>query len=355
MKQPPSVLLAGAGAHGFNTYCRQVLPRLAGLGKIRLAGVVEPVAESRERARTELGLQPDQVWENGREALERAQAQIVIVATPYFAHEELCLAAAERGLALFIEKPVSDTLAGVWRIVEAVRRAGVKAAVNMSARFEEEKIRFGRLLRSGVIGRVDYVFCRMAWNHEANARYRADAPHPYLMEAGVHALDMLREYAGGRPERVFNLTWPTPGNVFEGNANAVVSMTMDNGARAVLEGSWTLRAVTHSWRNEYIRADGSEGSLLLDHRRIQILRGREESESGLAVREVWPEQVGLTSTDLLLERFVDWVEERCDQHPTDLEDNLQCMALLFAALASAERRTELSVPAYLEECREAES
>jgi hypothetical protein len=39
---------------------------------------------------------------------------------------------------------------------------------------------------------------------------------------------------------------------------------MDNGVRCALEGSWTTQATVNGWRNEYIRADGSARSLILD-------------------------------------------------------------------------------------------
>jgi predicted dehydrogenase len=336
MMQIPKLAIVGVGDHGFGTYIRQIIPRLRQEKRLEPVAVIDTVPQHRARAAEALGLCENQLFEETGAALEATRPDALIVATPYFAHEAVCRLAAERRVHLFIEKPVSDSLESSCAILKATRAAGVKAAVNMSARFEADKMQFGQLLAAGEIGRVEYVFGRMSWNHEGRAKYRAEAPHPYLMEGGVHALDMLRQYAGGKPRRVFNLTWPVDRGAFTGNASAVVSMEFDNGVRAVLEGSWNVSATTHFWRNEYIRADGSEAALRLDHRRIQRLQGHEYQKPGLAVHEIFPSEPDRTSTLLLVTRFLEWIQGETREHPTDLDDNIQCMALLFAAMHSGD-------------------
>jgi predicted dehydrogenase len=146
---------------------------------------------------------------------------------------------------------------------------------------------------------------------------------------------------------VFNLTWGAERGAFTGNASAVVSMEFDNGARAVLEGSWNVQATTHFWRNEYFRVDGSEAALRLDHRRIQRLHGHEYQKPGLAIHEYLPRQADRASTLFLVTRFLDWLTGAGPSHPTDLEDNIQCMALLFAAMHSGDTGEAVDVQAFL--------
>ncbi len=347
--QKPRFAIIGVGAHGFNTYIKQVLPRLREENRLEIAAIIDTNAEHLQRARETLGLPESALFQDLPTALDDAGPDALIVATPYFAHEDPCRLAAGRGIHLFIEKPVCETLEASCRVLQAVRDGGVKAAVNMSARFEADKIQFGELLEAGEIGEVEYVFGRMSWNHETQAKYRADAPHPYLMEGGVHALDMLRQYAGGKPARVFNLTWAAPRSAFSGNASCVVSITFDNGARAVLEGSWNVQATTHFWRNEYFRADGSQAALRLDHRRIERLAGHEYKNPGLATHTVWPAEYDRTATLRLLTDFTDWITGQRQDHPTDLEDNIQCMALLFAAMKSGDTGEAVDVQRLLGE------
>ena len=59
---------------------------------------------------------------------------VVAAATP--AHAELTLAAAERGLPTFCEKPVASTAAESARVAEAIMRAGVPVQIGYQRRFD---------------------------------------------------------------------------------------------------------------------------------------------------------------------------------------------------------------------------
>jgi len=342
------ILLTGLGAHGFNTYIQEVLPPLIAAGRIELVGLVDPKAEARRRAASAIGLAQGAAFHDLASALAATQADALIVCSPYLAHEADVKLAAASGLHLFIEKPVCGDPASVLRCINFTDTYKVKAAVNMSARFETEKLAFGEAVRSGAAGKVEYLFARSSWNHEANARFRAKTPHPYLMEAGVHALDLLRICAGGRPKRVFNLAWPSPQSVFKGNASNVVSFEMDNGVRCVLEGSWATRTGLATWREEYIRADGEAGSLLLDQRRLKTLQGTAEDPNARIEREIPYQPEGPSGTTYLFHAFLDWLDGTRDDHPTEIHQNLDCMALLFAAIESAETGQAVDVIEFLE-------
>ncbi|MFP4203567.1 MAG: Gfo/Idh/MocA family protein, partial [Opitutales bacterium] len=267
----------------------------------------------------------------------------------YRFHEEACLAAVARRVHLFIEKPVAQDLPACRRIERAAREAGIRAAVNMSAAFEPEKLAFGRALAEGRAGDVDYIFMRTAWDHAAAAKHRRDDPHPFLAEGGVHALEMLLRYAGSRPARVYNMAWPSAHSVFSGKASNLVSFECENGVRCALEGSWTVRAGISTWRDEYIRADGSRGALQLDCRRLEHLHGRRDQPEGLQhepiAYDATRDETG--GTNVLMRAFLDWISDSRSDHPTDLTGNLQTMALLFAACASADRGEVVDVRDFL--------
>lgn len=341
---PARTLLVGAGAHGLSTYAARVLPRLAAAGRLVPVGVVEPDPARRSQGLQVLGLPDSAGFSTLSDAL-RTRPDLVIVATPYFHHEAICSEAAAAGCHLFIEKPLSDSLESCYRIEQTVASAGVKAAVNMSGRFEIEKRALADALRRGLAGRVEYLFGRMRWNHEQRAKYRADKPYPFLNEGGVHAMDMLRAYAGGYPARVYHLAYRSASSVFTGCASSVLSVEMDNGVCWVLEGSWTGAADISPWRREYIRADGDEASLLLEDQKLWRWRDR-EPQAGTEARQLLADHSGQSQdhgTEYLLTRFLDWIRGRTNDHPTSLEHNLPLMDLLFAAFASADQKQAVDV------------
>ncbi len=350
-KRKPRVILAGAGAHGMGTYARVLLPRLQAEDRIRCVGVVEPEERRRAEALALLGLTSSSGYSGVDEALDNLRPDILIVASPYRYHEAACLAAAARRVHLFIEKPVAHDLPACCRIERAAREAGIKAAVNMSAAFEPEKLAFGQALADEVVGKVDYLFGRMAWDAADAAKHRKHDHHPYLTEGGVHALEMLLRYAGSKPERVFNLAWRSGHSVFSGLASTLVSFEMENGVCCALEGSWSVQAGISTWRDEYFRADGSKGALQLEKRALERLTGRLDNPEGLQRRSIAYERTDMPAggTGVLFRAFLEWVTGTADDHPTHLAGNLQTMALLFAANASAERKEVVNVQDFLSE------
>lgn len=59
-------------------------------------------------------------------------ADAVIIATPTSTHTPLGIAAAKRGWAVLVEKPIADTLASADALIEACARAGVPLLVGVS-------------------------------------------------------------------------------------------------------------------------------------------------------------------------------------------------------------------------------
>src|SRR5690606_17616055 len=59
----------------------------------------------------------------------------VVIATPSALHAEQAIAALERGLAVFCQKPLGRTAAEVKRVVEAARQADRLLGVDLSYRF----------------------------------------------------------------------------------------------------------------------------------------------------------------------------------------------------------------------------
>jgi predicted dehydrogenase len=100
----------------------------------------------------------------------------VLVTSTSAAHAAQVEAAAERGLAVFCEKPIALTLEDADRAIAAVERAGVVTVVNYSLRFIDAYRTIRELARSGELGRilaVHHLRTRGYGLHEAGARHRA--------------------------------------------------------------------------------------------------------------------------------------------------------------------------------------
>jgi predicted dehydrogenase len=117
----------------------------------------------------------------------------LVIATPNALHAPQTLAALDRGLAVFCQKPLALDASEAGRMVEAARAAGLLLGVDYSYRFTDGARKLGEEIAGGALGRVfaiDTVF------HNA---YGPDKPWCFdpalsgggaLMDLGVHLIDL---------------------------------------------------------------------------------------------------------------------------------------------------------------------
>jgi predicted dehydrogenase len=131
--------------------------------------------------------------------------EAIIVTTPNGLHLAHALKALERGLAVFVEKPMCATREESARLVEAAR--GRVLFTGHNTRRETRFRRAKALLESGAIGRpqlAHIVFTSRAGLQGEVGAWRFDpaqCPALALSQIGVHAVDALH-YLFGLPARV---------------------------------------------------------------------------------------------------------------------------------------------------------
>jgi len=81
-----------------------------------------------------------------------ADIQAVSVATPDFAHRDICLTLARAGKHLLVEKPLATTVADAQAIVDAVDEAGVTAMIDFHNRYNPALTAVKERLAAGDMG-----------------------------------------------------------------------------------------------------------------------------------------------------------------------------------------------------------
>ena len=89
-----------------------------------------------------------------RAALEHPDVEAALILTPNDTHAELTLACAERGLGVFVEKPIADTVADAELMARACADAGVPLMVGHAFRRLGAARRVAQLVADGALGRV---------------------------------------------------------------------------------------------------------------------------------------------------------------------------------------------------------
>ncbi len=335
------------GTGGFGAYwCAQVLSRLVKLGKAEPAAAVDINPDNLKNARDGYGVPENRCYTDARQAFDEVEADFAVIVVPPAHHEAISTLAIERGLHVLMEKPLADTIEASCRIYHRAREAGIKMAITMSHRFDQDKQSLERAIHSGAYGALDYLIGRNTWafrKYGSWGAWRHELADALLIEGTVHHFDIMRGLARSNAVTVYANTWNPPWGEFAGDSTGLMIVEMENGVRVFYEGAKPNATGLNTWARDYWRAECDRATLVLDNRQLRRLSDlsgeREDEELPLAVQPAWV-------NPWLAEMFVDWLQGG-PPVPTQVEDNIQCAALLFAALESAHSGQVVDVQEYL--------
>jgi len=347
MSRPLRYILVGTGGFGGH-WCRDVLPRLAVMGKAVAAAAVDINPDALKNAREHLKLPPDKCTTDVKRAFDENRADFGIVVVPPAHHEAVVDVILAHDMHVLSEKPIADTMEACVRIYRKVKAAGKRMGVTMSHRFDQDKQTLERLIRSGKYGAVDYIVGRNTWamrKFPAWGAFRYRIPDTLLVEGTVHHFDIMRALAGSDAKTVYAKTWNPEWSDFEGDCQALITLEMANGVKVFYEGAKSNASMLNGWTRDYWRAECDKATLELDNRKLRVIVGDVTGDAGiesvpLDERDVW-------TNAWLAEMFCDWLRGG-PPPPTHLDDNIQCAALLFAAIESAHTGKVVDVQTFLE-------
>lgn len=159
---------------------------------------------------------------------------VVSAATP--AHAALTLAAVERGIPTFCEKPIASTAAESARVAEVIARSGVPVQVGYQRRFDAAFAAAKRAVDDGSVGTLHTV--------RSTTMDPAPPPMDYIKGSGgifrdcaVHDFDVLNWITGQRAVEVY-ATGTVQGDPlfaeYDDVDTAAVVVTFDGGAMGIV-------------------------------------------------------------------------------------------------------------------------
>ncbi len=184
--------------------------------------------------------------ESGAEIVASAPALLdysgldgVMIALPPDLHAAAVAEAAAAGLDIFVEKPMSTTVTGCQEMLAAVQRHGVGLMVGQVLRYYEPYRSIQRWLAEGRFGKL---YAAAIWRvtdgrRVAGTHWRASHTRSggYLLEVGVHELDMLRCLLG-RPQSVCAVARKVTPQEREWDDYITLQIRFENGGAATYEG-----------------------------------------------------------------------------------------------------------------------
>lgn len=170
----------------------------------RVVGAADVDSQALERFLAEL---PEGfVCTDYRELLDQ-DLDAVFVCSPDHLHEEHACAALERGIAVYLEKPMAITIEGCDRILSVAERTRSKLFVGHNMRYMGTIRKMKELIEKGSIGRVTSIWCRHFVSYGGDAYFRdwhseRRFSTGLLLQKGAHDIDVIHWLANAYTQRV---------------------------------------------------------------------------------------------------------------------------------------------------------
>jgi len=142
---------------------------------------------------------------------------------------------------------------------------------------------------------------------------------------------MLRNLTGRNCLTVTGWTWNPPWSSFKGDCVGLFVMDFEGEARAFYEGNCVTAGDENAWFGEYYRAECERGTVEVGADGVVRIK-----RTGEPPEEVPPVAAEATSHHPILGAFLDWLDGGPEPE-TSLQDNVNSMAMIFAALEAAKQ------------------
>jgi UDP-N-acetylglucosamine 3-dehydrogenase len=254
--------------------------------------------------------------------LDAEALDAISICTPPFSHCEIAIAALERGLHVFTEKPLAMSVADGRRMAQAAERAGKALMVAFCHRFHEPIVRAREMIRWGQLGDV-----LVYHNNFSGCEPEYPGRGGVLMDNGAHALDLVR-FLLGEVKTVSAVGGPATAAI-EDLGDACLLLGTQAGACVTV--NLTFRGATGRALIDII---GADGSVIIDYWRpgMQVFT----RESGW--QHVQIELPADHRFDREIARFLDCVLDGAAPDPDGWE-GVRCLELQEAAFRALRTST----------------
>jgi len=200
------------------------------------------VFSSNETDKAEIEKLGAKYYSDWRKMLESEAADAAVVATPTFTHGEVTLAAFDRGMHVFLEKPMERAVAKCQAINKAARSKGLQLGLGHVLRFDDEYLAIKEQVTSGEI-KAKMARCTRRGPPPGWASWFLDEEKSgtVILDLSIHDVDFMCWLAGKAPARVSAVASPIPtsGKPFFGISHVVLDFGPGEGLElGFAEASW---------------------------------------------------------------------------------------------------------------------
>lgn len=329
MNERLRLVLAGMGGCG-RYWAKEILPAS---DQVTAAGYVDPNPD----ARSALGDEPP-VFASLTEALDRVEADAVVIAADLRAHAPLTKEALMAGKHVLCEKPFTPTPEAARELAELAASRKCTLMVSQNYRFFPAPRTVRALIDEGSLGalyRVSVDFRRFSRRPEGVPRPEHLLGQPLLSDMAIHHFDLMRYLVSQPIERLYCDAWNPPGSGFSGPPVATMAAAFAGGVGVSYRGSFASPGAPTPWAGEW-RMELERGEITWTSR---AEGGTDDADRVRLRTDGRSTDVPLRATPLIdrhgtLGEFADAVRS-ARQPECSAADNAESLAISAAAIASA--------------------
>ncbi len=302
--------LIGAGWYGL------VITRAAfKVGGVKIIGVCDVDSDHLSAGAAEIeklqGQKP-KTFKYYHELLDMKDLQAVFIATPPHWHALQFIAACNKGLDIYCEKPLAYDIREGLAMTEAAEKAGNIVQIGFQRRQSESFAKAGELIRSGRIGNVHQIVAQINYNPDLKTstvqappssldwnewcgpapkldycpnighmswRLEKEYGNGHLVDWGIHHIDIIRHITGeSMPEKLYST-----GGIFRLNGRITTPDTLTSQmsfSKAPLLWQHRLWGIGDADKefNNGIFFHGDEGTIFAEDSRVVIMKGDKDGK-----------------------------------------------------------------------------
>ena len=271
------------------------------------------------------------------EALAIVQAEAALIATPDRFHAPLTLQALDAGLDVICEKPMAESLADAARMHLAAEQKGRMLMIHHQLRWHPLHHEAHRRIAAGEIGDVRRIDFHFSVHSDVCLRgYRSQLPHLILQDLAIHHFDLIRYLSGQECDSLYVRDWPGPeqGQCISAATDAIAILNMSGPVTV----SYTASIRELLDPVGYIctaHIHGTAGELAIDGDCLR-LQTRADHAARNEPQTIQPQPMAPESGT-----WSAFAQALHTRRPalTHSADNLNSLAMLFAAMESADTGT----------------
>jgi predicted dehydrogenase len=311
---------------------------------LELVGLVDIFEQNAKTRAAEFNLEHVQIGSNLSEMLVRTKADLVFDCSIPEAHYSVALEAFKHGAHVLGEKPLADSLARAIEMVRAATAANRVHSVMQNRRFDPNILQVKQFLEAGQVGTVTTVNADFFIGAHFGG-FRDSMAHVLLLDMAIHTFDQARFMTGCDPLNVYCLEFNPKDSWYAQGSSAHCIFEMTNGVVFNYRGSWCSEGFHTTWESDW-RVIGTRGTLRWDggeYQRAQIVSVSGEfisKHSEFELPKLEPQAA--KGHEGLIRDFIHNLEQH-EPQATPSSDNIKSLAMVFAAIESAETGKRVEV------------